>query len=41
VTRLAVGRPLPTIPPALTVHDTETIDLEHIYREAARRVYLD
>lgn len=38
---LAVGEPLPTIPLALTVHDAVTIDLEHTYREAARRVYLD
>lgn len=38
---LAVGQPLPSIPVALTVHDAVTIDLEHTYREAARRVYLD
>ena len=38
---LAVGEPLPTIPLALTVHESVRIDLEHTYREAARRVYLD
>jgi hypothetical protein len=38
---MAVGQPLPTIPLALTVHDAVLIDLEHTYREAARRVYLD
>lgn len=38
---LKVGDPLPTIPLALTVHTAVAIDLEHTYREAARRVYLD
>ena len=38
---LAVGAPLPTILLALTVHESVRIDLEHTYREAARRVYLD
>lgn len=38
---LKVGAPLPTIPLALTVHLAVPVDLEHTYREAARRVYLD
>ena len=38
---LAVGTPLPTIPLALTVHLAVPVDLEHTYREAARRLYLD
>lgn len=38
---LTVGEPLPTIPLALTVHEAVTVDLEHTYREAATRVYLD
>jgi hypothetical protein len=38
---MAVGRPLPTLPLALTVRESVPIDLEHTYREAARRVYLD
>lgn len=38
---LRVGDPLPTIPLALNVHQSVSIDLEHTYREAARRVYLD
>jgi hypothetical protein len=38
---MAVGQPLPTIPLALTVHDAVPVDLDHTYREAARRVYLD
>lgn len=38
---LRVGEPLPTIPLALSVHQAVMIDLEHTYREAARRVYLD
>jgi hypothetical protein len=36
-----VGEALPTIPLALTVRESVPIDLEHTYREAARRVYLD
>lgn len=36
-----VGESLPTIPLALTIRDSIPIDLEHTYREAARRVYLD
>ena len=36
-----VGDQLPTIPLALDVHQSVLIDLEHTYREAARRVYLD
>lgn len=36
-----VGRPLPTIPLALDVHQQVDIDLEHTYREVARQVYLD
>jgi hypothetical protein len=36
-----VGEPLPTIPLALSVRESIPIDLEHTYREAARRVYLD
>jgi hypothetical protein len=38
---LAVGGPLPTIQLALTVHEKVAIDLDHTYREAARRLYLD
>ena len=38
---LRVGDPLPTIPLALTVRESVPIDLDHTYREAARRVYLD
>lgn len=38
---LRVGEPLPTLPLALTVREAIGIDLEHTYREAARRVYLD
>jgi len=38
---LAIGSPLPTIPLALNVRESIPIDLEHTYREAARRVYLD
>ena len=36
-----VGEVLPTIPLALTTRESVPIDLEHTYREAARRVYLD
>ncbi len=38
---LRVGDPLPAVPLALTVRESVLIDLEHTYREAARRVYLD
>ena len=38
---LAVGEPLPVLPLALTVHEAVPVDLDHTYREAARRVYLD
>jgi hypothetical protein len=38
---LEVGSPLPIIPLALTVRESISIDLEHTYRESARRVYLD
>ncbi len=38
---LTVGESLSTIPLALTIDQSITIDLEHTYREAARRVYLD
>jgi hypothetical protein len=38
---LRVGEPLPTIPLALGVREEIPIDLEHTYREAARRVYLE
>jgi hypothetical protein len=38
---LRVGEPLPVVPLALNVHQSVMIDLEHTYREAARRVYLD
>jgi hypothetical protein len=38
---LAVGEPLPTIQLALTVHEAVPVNLEHTYREAAKRVYLD
>jgi Protein of unknown function (DUF4058) len=38
---LAIGRPLPTIPLALDTRNQVDIDLEHTYREAAHRVYLD
>jgi Protein of unknown function (DUF4058) len=37
---LSLGAVLPTIPLALSVHQEVLIDLEHTYREAARRVYL-
>ena len=37
---MAVGEPLPSIPLALNVHQSITIDLEHTYRESARRLYL-
>jgi hypothetical protein len=37
---MAVGQPLPTLPLALTTALSVPIDLEHTYREAARRVYL-
>lgn len=36
-----IGDPLPTLPLALNVHQSVEIDLDHTYREAARRVYLD
>lgn len=39
--RLQVGQPLPTIPLALDAKQRIVIDLEHSYREAARRAYLD
>ena len=38
---LKVGEALPTVQLALTVRESISIDLEHTYREAARRVYLD
>jgi hypothetical protein len=38
---MAVAQPLPVIPLALNVYQQIDIDLEHTYREAARRVYLD
>lgn len=38
---LQVGRPLPVIPLALDAQQKIMIDLEHTYREAARRAYLD
>jgi hypothetical protein len=38
---IEVGRPLPTVPLALDVHQQIDIDLEHTYCEAARQVYLD
>ncbi len=37
---LQVGAALPTLPLALTLRDSITVDLEHTYSEAARRVYL-
>jgi len=37
---LAVGQPLPTLPLPLNFRQEVPIDLEHTYREAARRVYL-
>ncbi|MBX9579732.1 MAG: DUF4058 family protein [Gemmataceae bacterium] len=37
---LAVGQPLPTLPLALTVHSSVSIDLEYTYMQAARRLYL-
>jgi hypothetical protein len=39
--QLKVADLLPTVPLALTVRESIQIDLEHTYREAARRVYLD
>src|SRR5262249_3112162 len=38
---LQVGQPLPVVPLALDMHRTIQIDLEHTYREAARKAYLD
>jgi Protein of unknown function (DUF4058) len=38
---LRVGDALPSIPLALNLKESVVIDLEHTYREAARRVYLD
>jgi hypothetical protein len=38
---LAIGRPLPRIPLPLDREQLVSIDLEHTYREAARRAYLD
>jgi hypothetical protein len=38
---LRVGEPLPTVPLALDLRQRVPIDLEHTYREAARRAYLD
>jgi len=38
---LQVGQPLPTIPLALGPKQRVPVDLEHTYREAARRAYLD
>lgn len=38
---LRVGGPLPTLPLALTTAESVPVDLDHTYREAARRAYLD
>src|ERR1700722_8808305 len=38
---LQVGQPLPVVPLALGAKESVLIDLEHTYREAARRAYLD
>jgi hypothetical protein len=38
---LQVGQPLPAVPLALGPREKVLIDLEHTYREAARRAYLD
>ncbi len=38
---LAVGGVLPTLPLPLTVHVAVSVDLEHTYAAAAKRVYLD
>lgn len=38
---LQIGQPLPSIPLALDAQQRIAIDLEHTYREAARRAYLD
>jgi hypothetical protein len=38
---LQVGQPLPVVPLALDTHRKIQIDLEHTYREAGRRAYLD
>lgn len=38
---LAVGEPLPTLPLALSAERILPIDLEHTYREATHRAYLD
>lgn len=37
---LEVGRPLPTLPLPLSVHLAVPVDLEHTYRRAAERAYL-
>ena len=39
--RLQAGQPLPTVPLALGPTQRVPIDLEHTYREAAHRAYLD
>jgi hypothetical protein len=38
---VAVGQPLPTLPLAITVHDSVTVDLEATYARAAADAYLD
>lgn len=38
---LAVGQPLPVLPLPLNLRQEVPIDLDHTYREAARRLYLD
>jgi Protein of unknown function (DUF4058) len=38
---LEIGKPLPTVPLALEPNLRVPIDLEHTYRETARRVYLE
>lgn len=38
---MVIGVELPTIPLALNVREAVPINLEHTYREAAKRIYLD
>jgi hypothetical protein len=38
---MTVGEPLPSVPLALNGERSLLIDLEHTYREAARRAYLE
>jgi hypothetical protein len=39
--QLRIGEPLPTLPLALTVHESVLIDLEFTYSQSAREAYLE